>query len=123
MSNADMNNDLSSAGAVREFVFLVGADLIYQGRKVKVRLAFPKQIVQNFSGAYERSRMACQLRRSWNGRRAETYLRNPATSSPGCHLMFHRPHHLCLRENSTAEFGFNNDLASAKGVRKSQKPL
>src|SRR5215467_12052674 len=51
--------------------------------------------------------MACQLRRSWNGRRAETYLRNPATSSPGCHLMFHRPHHLCLRENSTAEFGFS----------------
>jgi len=28
--------------AVREFVFLVGADLIYQGRKVKVRLALPK---------------------------------------------------------------------------------
>lgn len=28
--------------AVREFVFLVGADLICQGRKVKVRLALPK---------------------------------------------------------------------------------
>src|SRR5215475_11257689 len=42
MSNADMNNDLSSARAVREFVFLVGADLICQGRKVKVRLALPK---------------------------------------------------------------------------------
>src|SRR5215510_4627203 len=106
MSNVGMNNDVSSAGAVREFVFLVGADLIYQGRKVKVRLAL-NQIVQNFSGAYERSRMACQLRRSWNGRRAETYLRNPTTSSPVAILMFHRPHHLCLRENSTAEFGFN----------------
>src|SRR5215510_13928552 len=42
MSNVGMNNDVSSAGAVREFVFLVGADLIYQGRKVKVRLALPK---------------------------------------------------------------------------------
>jgi len=28
--------------AVREFVFLVGADLICQGRKVKIRLALPK---------------------------------------------------------------------------------
>jgi hypothetical protein len=28
--------------ALREFVFLVGADLICQGRKVKVRLALPK---------------------------------------------------------------------------------
>src|SRR5215510_4544200 len=42
MCNAGMNNDVSSARAFREFVFLVGADLIYQGRKVKVRLALPK---------------------------------------------------------------------------------
>src|SRR4029077_11843660 len=28
--------------AVRDFVFLIGADLICQGRKVKVRLALPK---------------------------------------------------------------------------------
>src|SRR5262250_442333 len=34
--------------AVREFVFLVGADLICQGRKVKVRLALPKPDRQEF---------------------------------------------------------------------------
>ena len=37
--------------AVREFVFLAGEDLIYQGHKVKVRLPLPKPDRPEFSQA------------------------------------------------------------------------
>src|SRR5262249_14321620 len=107
MSNAGMNNDVSSTRAVREFVFLVGADLIYQGRKVKVRLALPKpdhpEFLEGLRTVADGLPIAAQLEWSTSGDLSA----QPDHVIPSCHLMFHRPHYLRLRENSTAEFGFH----------------
>ena len=88
--------------AVREFVFLAGEDLIYQGHNVTVRLPLPKpdrpEFFQALTDGLGRLTITEQL--EWStGRRAKTYLRNPTTSPVGCHIMFHLPHHFCLREN------------------------
>jgi hypothetical protein len=53
--------------AVRDFVFLVGADLIHKGRRVQFGLPCQSQTERSFCAAYARCRRDCRLRRSWNG--------------------------------------------------------
>src|SRR5262245_66226656 len=103
-----MNYDFCCGCAVSEFVFLVGVDLIYQGRKVKVRLALPKpdrpEFLEGLRTVSDGLPIAAQLEWSTSGDLSA----QPDHVIPSCHLMFHRPHYLRLRENYTAEFGFTS---------------
>jgi len=51
---------------VRDLVFLVGADLLPQARRLRVRFACPRRSGPSFSSGCGRFRRGCQLRRSWS---------------------------------------------------------
>ena len=93
--------------AVRDFVFLVGADLISQGRRIQIRFAMPNPIDPSSCVAYARCPTDFRLRRSWNGLLPTKLQVIPTKSLPPYH--FSTPYHpkFLPLDFSTAEFGFN----------------
>jgi hypothetical protein len=60
--------------AARNFVFLVGADLIHQGAECRFGLPCQSPTERSFCAAYARCPRVCRLRHRWNGAR-QTKLR------------------------------------------------